>query len=369
MREIGPLRALANLLLAIVLLGVGGVGATLIARRHWQVQKTFAARAEFATVGGLGAGDKVRVQGVEAGVVAAIEPPAVPGGPVVVVLRLDERLRSLVRSDALATIASQGVVGGKVVEIAPGLPDAPLLSDGGTLRAQAPIELADLLADARSALARVESVAEAAEVGLGEVNAIASMIRSGEGTLGRLVKDDEAYERLVSLSERGEKAVVALDENLSALKGLWPLSGYFRERGYTDADRVLYRPDSRRDGRTIPADRLFTPGTALLTPSGRRELDAFAKWFRARSWPTRTEVVVAAFTPPDPSLDPSRARILAGERARAVRSYLDTRHKLFALSWFRQRKSAAVGFEDEGIDGAGGEPGRVEIALFTPQGS
>ena len=361
MREIGPVRALANLLLAAALAGLAAGGVALIARRHWQVQPTFVVRGEFPKVGGLAVGDKVRVQGVDAGVVAAIEPPKVPGGSVVVVLRVDDRLRSLVRSDAVATIASEGVVGGKIVEIVPGEPDAAPLPVGGTLRTEAPTELADLLADARSALARVESVAEAAEVGIGEVNAIAATIRSGRGTIGRLIADDEAYQKLVAVTDRGERALVALDENLDAMKGLWPLSGYFRERGYDDAERVLYRPDARRDGRTIPADRLFEPGSAVLKRGGREELDEFARWFKARSWPNRTEVVVAAFTQAGRSIEPAQARILAEGRARAVRAYLDDRHGLFALSWFRTRKSAAAGFVGDG------ESERIEIALFTTQ--
>jgi phospholipid/cholesterol/gamma-HCH transport system substrate-binding protein len=371
MREVGPIRALVNVALAVVLLGVAGYGATLVAKRHWQWQETFRVRAEFAGVGGLNVGDKVRVQGMDAGTVAAIEPPEAPGGPVVVVMRIDERLRPLVRVDAVASIGTQGVVGAKVVEIKPGRPDAPTLSDGGSIAAETPTELAELLDDARGALARIESVAVAAEEGLGEVNAIAASIRKGEGTLGRLVRDDEAYERLISLSERGERAVVSLDENLSALKGMWPLSGYFRERGFDDIERVLYRPGAIREARVFPSEDLFQPNTALLTGQGRSHLDEFARWFKEKRWPDSTEIVIAAFTDPTSNSDQSRARILTGEQARAVRSYLESEHKLFSLSWWRKRKAAAVGFGARVPATATAEPQgplrRVEIALFTPQ--
>ena len=50
------------------------------------------------------AGDRVRVQGIDAGVVEAIDPPKLPGGPVVLWLRVDERLHPLVRVDALGPI-------------------------------------------------------------------------------------------------------------------------------------------------------------------------------------------------------------------------------------------------------------------------
>src|SRR2546423_861485 len=79
-----------------------------------------------------------------------------------------------------------------------------------------------------------------AEEGLGEVNAIGAAIRRGEGSLGKLVRDDEAYRRLLGVSDRGERALTDLDENLAAMKQTWPLSRYFSRRGFDDRDRVLF---------------------------------------------------------------------------------------------------------------------------------
>ncbi len=370
MRQIGYIRAFTNLVLTFAVLGLAVYGASLVARRHWQWQRTFQARAEFEKIGGLAVGDKVHVQGVDAGIVEAIEPPSRPGNPVVVRLRIDERLRPLVRSDATATIVTQGVVGTKALEITPGQSDAPLLADGGLLRSEAPTELGDILLDARSALKRLDTVAHSAEVGLTELNDIAATIRQGKGTLGRLVKDEEAYERLVALSNRGERALVALDDNLEALKGVWPFSRYFDRRGFNDFDRVLYQPGSTRERRTLQGDILFEPGTAILTENGRGRLDEFAHWFKKMRWPSTTEIVIAAFS--DRPSDIDLARILTQEQADAVRKYLLEQHQLATMSWFRSRKVAAVGFGHRTPPGLANEsqsepPRRVEIILFTPQ--
>src|SRR4051812_36218795 len=96
--EISRSRALLNAVLALAVIAVGGFGATRVAQRHWRWQKPFSARVELAQVGGLELGGRVRVQGMDAGVVESIVPPARPGGPVVLVLRIDDRLRHLVRS-------------------------------------------------------------------------------------------------------------------------------------------------------------------------------------------------------------------------------------------------------------------------------
>ena len=372
-REISRTRALFNAAFAMALLAVGGYGASRVANRHWQFRETFSVRVEMAQIGGVELGGKVRVQGMDAGVVESIVPPALPGRPVILVLKLDNALRGLVRSDATARVASQGVIGAKVVEIVPGRADAPTLSDGATLKAEPSIELADLLRDAAVALKRIDAAARSAEAGLGEINLIAAEVRAGRGTLGRLVRDDEAYKRLLSLSARGEKALGDLDENLLALKRTWPVSRYFNRRGYDDRDLVLFQPGSERESRTLRGDDLFEPGRAVLTASGHRELDAIARWFQSLRRPKDTEIVIAAFTD-DRRGDEDLAQALTQGQAEAVRRYLVAKHNIASTGWFSSRKVAAVGFGTqtprtmpEAISAHDLPSRRVEVILFTPQ--
>jgi phospholipid/cholesterol/gamma-HCH transport system substrate-binding protein len=375
MREISTRRALVNAILATAVIALGVWGAMFVARRHWQWQPTFRATAQFPRVSGLAIGDKVHLQGMDAGVVESIKPPPAPGKPIQVVLKIDARLRELIRSDAVASIATNGVVGPKIVEIIPGAPDAPLLPDGGALAAHSPIELADLLGEARTAMKRLEEVAATAETGLGEINSIAASINRGEGTLGKLVRDDAAYTQVLELAQRGRRTVEALDDNLSAVKGLWPIAGYFKDRGYDEPERVLYRPNAARDARTLSSDDLFQSNSAILTAAGRTLLDEFARWFKARRWPDTSELVIAAFS--DDTSDEDRTRILTQDQARAVKSYLEKEHKLFEMPVFRQRKVAAVGYgarkprPDPNADAPPPDepppPRRVELLVFTPK--
>ena len=371
-REIGPVRAFLNGLVCLAVLALAGFGVAQVAGKNWQVQQTYKLRVEFQSVGGLGAGGRVFVQGVDAGVVEAIEPPSRPGDPVGLVLRIDARLQPLIRNDAEARIATQGVVGAKVLEIRPGSPDASVLPDGGVIQSVPPIELADLIRDASDALGRVDAVAGSAERGLAEINAIASAIRGGEGTLGRLVTDDEPIERLVRLTSRGERTLTDLQDNLDALKSTWPISRYFDRRGYNDRDLALYRPDASRDARTLSESDLFEPGRAVLTDHGRGRLDEIAGWTK-ELLTKKTEVVVAAFT--DKTLDDDMAERLTQQQAEAVRQYLVAEHSIDSAGWFRARTVAAVGFgthrprtPSNGPQAQSQAPDRrVEIILFTPQ--
>lgn len=369
-REIGPLRALANGLLCLGILGAAGYGAFQVAGRNWQVQDTYAIRAEFANVGGLEPGARVYVQGVDAGVVEAIAPPEAPGSAVGLVLRVDARLRPLIRTDAEARIATRGVVGARVLELTPGSPDAPVLPDGSLVASAEPVELDDLIREAAEAMDHVDAVADSAERGLGEITAIAAAIRKGEGTIGRLVMDDEPIDKLVRLTSRGERTLTDLQDNLDAIKNTWPFSRYFERRGYDDRDLVLYRPNASRSSRVVAESDLFEPGRAVLTEAGRAILDEVARWSKEQVH-RETEVVVAAYT--DSGLEDDMAEVLTQRQAEAVRRYLIDTHNLGTAGWFRSRTVAAVGFgthrpRTPHAEPQGDLPGRrVEIILFTPQ--
>lgn len=368
-REIGGRRAVMNAVFVAAVLGLAAFGAARVAGRQWRTQQTFQVRAEFANIGGVEAGARVRLQGIDAGVVESVIPPQRPSEQVALVFRVDDRLRSLIRADASARIVTDGVVGAKVVEIATGRPDAQALGADGLIRSEPSVELNDLLKRAQSSLARINAVADAAERGLGEINSIASTVRKGEGSLGKFVKEDEAYRKVVSLSERGEQTLDDMKETIGALKQTWPLSSYFKGRAYFDREQVLFRPGSLRDSQTLAGDDLFERGRAVLTESGRKKLDSVGVWLNKIKRPA-SEVVIAAYS--DEPSDSKRAHILTEEQAQAVRDYLVKNHSLTYVSWWKSRKVAAVGFGSEApgdgtVTGANTPPRRVEIILFTPQ--
>lgn len=369
-RPIPVRRLLLSLAFIAFVLGVGGLALSQMAKRQWRTQPTFRVWALFPSIGGLEVGHRARIQGIDAGLVEQVIPPGAPGGPVEVVLRLDQRLRGLVRVDARAKIVAEGLVGAKVVEIVPGRPDAPLLESDGRIAAD-PVTLpSDLLAQAQAAIARIDKAAAAAERGLEETTALVQSIKKGEGTLGKLARDDELYDRLTVVARRGDRALSALDDNLSALKETWPLSRYFDRRAYLDRDRLLYQPNAERKSQTLAVEDLFETDRAVLTPAGRGRLDQTARWFNGFARPS-SEVVIAAFTDDHAKDDQDLGEILTQAQADAVRDYLVDKHSIASPGWFRRRKVAAVGFGSH-IPRTAPTPApdtptkRIEILVFTP---
>jgi phospholipid/cholesterol/gamma-HCH transport system substrate-binding protein len=368
-RDIGKWRALANVAFVLVVLGLGGYGLFQVASRRWHVQPTFHVRVLFATIAGLEAGHRVRLQGMDAGVVEQVLAPQQPGAPVELRLRLDERLRPLIRTDAVARILSEGMVGARVVEITPGKPDADPVADEGAIASEAPVEISDLMKQTSASLQRLDELARTARTGLEEINAVAATIREGKGSFGKFVRDDAAYQSLMSMTRRGERTFSALEDNLTALKRTWPISRYFDNRSYYEREKVLFQPGSHRDSRMFRAEELFEPERAILTPVGRTRLDEVARWCKQSAQP-RSELVIAAFT--DDARDQELSEVLTQEQADAVRNYLVQKHGIDSAGWFRSRKVAAVGFGSQvprlaEPGSASLPPRRVDIILFTPQ--
>ena len=136
------------------------------------------------------------------------------------------------------------------------------------LASEKPVEMTDLMQKAAASLARLDAATAAAEKGLAEVNAIAASIHQGEGSLGKLIRDDSLHQSLTELSHRSEQTLTSLDENLAALKETWPLSRYFERRAYLDRDRAVFQPGSARNSRVLATDDLFETGRSVLTPVG-----------------------------------------------------------------------------------------------------
>jgi phospholipid/cholesterol/gamma-HCH transport system substrate-binding protein len=341
-RSLSPLQAL--LLGAVVLAGLalGAAGLFAVGGNTWPWSHAFHLRAGFPRIHGVEAGTRVRVQGMDAGEVEAINLPEQPGGNVVLRLRLRAELRNLVRADASAQIVSEGMVGGKVVEIDPGRSDQPV-ADEALIATRPSAELTDVLA---------------------QVSGTLQSIRDGEGTLGKLAKDPEGYAALLALLRQSEKTMASVQRDADALKRVPVLGGYVE-----DPQALLVRPNCERNRWVFTEGELFEPGRAVLTGPGRRRLDDIApqlNGFRQKG----TEVVVVSYA--DPKATPAdNALTLTRQRSEAVCNYLKDQYQVHKVGWLGSRKVTPLGMgtnpppapETENLP-----PARVEVLVFVPQG-
>jgi phospholipid/cholesterol/gamma-HCH transport system substrate-binding protein len=338
-------RLQAVLLGTAVVLGLGLLTSGLFAvgSRQWLWSDTFHVRVGFRQIRGVEAGTRVRVQGIEAGEVEAVEPPTTPGGDVVLRLRLDGRLRHLVRSDATVQIASEGMIGGKVVEINPGTAAAAPVEEDAVLASRPTTELTDML---------------------GQVQTTLEGIREGQGTVGKLLKDPEAYTRLLAALQQSQETLKSIQQDADAVKRLPIVRSYVE-----DPQVLLVRPNCERNRQTFAESELFEPGRAVLTADGRRRLDELAPWLAGLKHPG-SEVVVAAYADPR-TADAAVARTVTRQQSEVVCAYLKSHHSIQKMGWFTSRKVVPLGLGTNAPPQPEAEQlpaSRVEVLVFVPQG-
>jgi phospholipid/cholesterol/gamma-HCH transport system substrate-binding protein len=101
------------------------VGLFMIGDRQMAFAKKVTVYTEFKKITGLAPGAAVRVSGAKAGSITQILPPDTPSGKFRVELEIVEDLHQLVRTDSLATIETEGLVGGNYLGITTGSDTAP----------------------------------------------------------------------------------------------------------------------------------------------------------------------------------------------------------------------------------------------------
>jgi len=330
------------------------VGLFLIGDRQMAFAKKFTVYTEFNKITGLQPGAIVRVSGAKAGSITEILPPTTPSEKFRLKLELTEDLHQLVRTDSVATIETEGLVGGNYLGIATGTDGAPPVARNATIAGKEPFDLADLMHQMGNTIKRVNDTfdemkgeVQGTVVAIGDVvdNAntllvdvtgdlkhmaasgaalasdaaqIAATIRSGKGTIGKLVNDDELHDRATAIATQAEDiatnarqvvemakltlegfqskdgpvsgmtasvkqtmddaraAMAGLADNMDALKHNFLLRGFFKNRGYFDLAQVSpadYRRGVLTKGSDRQVVRVWLRSDVLFEPSPERPED------------------------------------------------------------------------------------------------
>ncbi len=342
-------RTQAMVLGGVVLAGVllAAVGLFAVGDRQGLWKSRFEIKARFAEIRGVEVGTRVRVQGINAGQVAAIEFPQVRGGAVTLRFRLDSDYQPLIGRDARARIVSEGLIGSKVIEIDPGTAGTGAVQPGGEIAAD---KGTDLLTEASLLTRKTTEVMD-------ETLGLVRDVRTGEGQVGREV---------VASMRQFQHTLESVNRGLDALKNIPLLKPYFA----ADADPVS-RPGAERQSFVLPAGQLFEPGTVTLTAEGKKQLDTLAtEPDKLPRWKVpNSELVIAAYT--DLPSDERSAKLLTQFQSEAVSEYLKAKHSVQKMgSWpWQTRKVTAVGMGTQPAPGdppaASLPPRRVEVIVFV----
>jgi phospholipid/cholesterol/gamma-HCH transport system substrate-binding protein len=376
-----PLTRRQSVLLGLVVLAAVGLlayGLVLVGGK----QGVFADRVEVSVrlkeAHDIAPGTAVRVRGVDAGSVSAVEYPEYDGPTAAVVVRMmiDRKYADRLYADATAQAFAPTPLGSKVIAIDPGTPKAGPLPDGELAAKETP--------DLGTVVAKLDATADEAQNLLKDV-------RSGKGSLGKLATDDTLYQDLSALAKdsrtlvkRADGAVQTVEDKAaevdkltadargaikSVKQGTDAIQSLPVIRNYVvDADRLLDRPDCKPVVFGYNVTDLFETGTAILTDDGRGHLTRMGDGLRKVV--AKGDVVVAAVhDPADRGLTDKQVGELTRKRAEVVLEFLKS-HKGLKTSWFSSRKATAVGLGTTPSPLSTAEssaPSYVQVVVFVPQ--
>ena len=270
------------------------VGLFMIGDRRLLFAEHFEVEADFGNVTGVQIGTSVRLSGLPAGEVIGITVPRAPGGRFLVRMRVREDLHSLVRTDSVAAVLTDGLLGAVFIQIRAGTESAPEVADGGALAGADAVEVADLIEEGRETFRLVgaefvtlreqmsetfdglgETVAattrlienvggdvgevtgasalfmEAARDVMTDARGVLADVADGEGTAGKFLTDDALYTHVAGLARETEatmQAVRGSAERFEELVGGLQAPDSATQRMLVDAgDVVTYARDAMAD--------------------------------------------------------------------------------------------------------------------------
>lgn len=386
-------------LVVVAALGLGGYGVARIADKQGLWADTVELTAGFPEAHDITPGTPVRIRGVDAGQVVAVEYPDGdgPGAEVTVRMRVRAQFAGRLYSDASAQAHNSGLLGSKVVSIRPGNPNKGALA-GGRVRGVKPFdveeavaEVRDLAEEAKGTAAEVKGLAKDARATVSSAKELIDDVKKGDGTLAKLIRDDDLYEdargtfadlrKLIARTDRavgnfegevthlhgfvsdGRDTLQSVRQGSDALKRMPVVRSYVE-----DAVATLVRPTMARERWTFQSKDLFEPGTATLTHEGQVHMNDMANILKANK-ASGSEVVVAAFFDAnEKGPSPSVVLELTRKQADVVASHLKACgvHK---MGWVARRKVTPIGMGTalSPADPEPNAPSHVQVLLFSPR--
>ncbi|MEO6148667.1 MAG: MlaD family protein [Mucilaginibacter sp.] len=233
--------------IAVLILGIFVIG-----NQKSMFSSTFSVYGEFKNVSGLQVGNNVRFAGINVGVVRDIN--IVTDSLVRVDLTLNESVRKFVKKDAKVSIGSDGLMGDRLITIAPGgVNSREIVEDGNKLTAINPLDVDKIIG-------KLTRVADNAETLSANLSDIVYKINHGKGSIGKLLNDETiaadlkgTVKQAQSTMKTVDAATVTLHEDLKAAQGNFLLRGFFKKKERT----AKAKQDSIRKAKEkIEKDRL-----------------------------------------------------------------------------------------------------------------
>jgi phospholipid/cholesterol/gamma-HCH transport system substrate-binding protein len=239
----------------------------------------------FDSVSGLVVNSPIQIAGIEVGRVKDIR---LKDGQAEVAMTIRKDVP--IYEDARAVIKSQGVLGDKFIEIMPGSDQNKRLASGGKIgKSRSTVELDDILAQAEPAMQNIRSITKSLGEVLGteegknnlketffnirktteDIRSISLGLSRGEGTMGKLIRDDGLYRDMQATMTGLKDTVSQVQEGKGSLGRFIKDDQFYEETKKTmdSLQRVAKKIDSGEGtlGKLVNDDSLYKEAKETMT--------------------------------------------------------------------------------------------------------
>jgi phospholipid/cholesterol/gamma-HCH transport system substrate-binding protein len=190
------------------------VAIFLIGRQKNLFISVYKLKTTFYNVSGLQVGNNVRFSGINVGTVDNIN--IINDSTVQVDMLIANRVHKFIKEDCQATIGSSGIIGDRILILSQGSYDSPLAKEGQQVGSIEPVETDAILANL--------------QIASNQFAKIMVSLNSGNGTLGRLIRDSTIAENINQTIKNLKSSSKGLNENMNAAKENFLFKGYFNRK-------------------------------------------------------------------------------------------------------------------------------------------
>ena len=207
---------------------------------------TFKVSGLFKNVSGLQVGNNVRFAGINIGVVNDIE--IVNDSSVKVVLLINSSVKKFIKKDSRMSIGSDGLMGDKLVIVAPGIGGSSSeVNNGDQINSVNPVDVDKIIA-------KLTGIADNAGTLIDNLSQIVAKVNSGKGSIGRLINNDRMVNDLdatvksaKSTMESVHKATSSINQTVNKAQNSFIVKTLFGSKTKAQKDSINNLKKAKKD--------------------------------------------------------------------------------------------------------------------------
>jgi len=205
------------------------LGIFFIGNQKNLFSSTFTLYGTFKNVNGLQVGNNVRFAGINIGVVQAIN--IVNDSSARVDIALSSDVKKFIKKDSKLSIGSDGLMGDKLIVIAPGgITTTQAVQNGDQLTSVNPIDIDKIVAKMTKVIDNAASLT-------GGLSDIVAKVNRGQGSIGKLLNNDDLSKNLNATVKQAQTTMknvhattTTLNTDLKAAQSNFLLKGFFNKK-------------------------------------------------------------------------------------------------------------------------------------------